>query len=302
MAKDSIEVEAPAKVNLTLEVLGRRDDGYHELCSVMQALSLADRLTFEPSDALRLHCTEPALEGPGNLVWRAAELLRRHAGIRRGAAITLHKQIPVAAGLGGGSSDAAATLRALAALWDLHLPPEALADLGAQVGSDVPFFLGPAACALVEGRGERVRPLPLLPARWVVLLKPPTGIATGEVYRAFPPARWADGRRTGRWLAAAAAGEVPAPFNDLEPVALEVAPAAAAARDALLAAGAPHAVLSGSGSAYFALFTTLREAERVRAAIPPAAGKALLARFLQAMPAPHTARKRGSSLECSVAE
>ncbi len=297
MARDALEIEAPAKVNLTLEVLGRRDDGYHEICSVMQALSLADRLRFELSDDLRLRCAEPSLEDTSNLVWRAAELLRRHAGIRRGATIVLHKRIPVAAGLGGGSADAAATLRALAALWDLPLSLEALVDLGAQLGSDVPFFLGPSACALVGGRGERVWPLPPLPARWVVLLKPPAGIAAGDVYRAFPPARWADGRRTQRWLAAATAGDLPAPFNDLEPVALEVAPAAAAARDALLAAGAPHAVLSGSGSTYFALVATQPEAELVRAAIAPGAGTACIARFLPVLPEPRTAGAPGRAAE-----
>ncbi len=262
----ALSLSAPAKVNLTLEVLRRREDGYHDIRTVMQAVTLADRLTFSPARTLELRCSQPQLEGPTNLVWRAAELLRRETGTTRGARVTLEKRIPMAAGLGGGSSDAAATLLGLNALWSLGLTRSALRDLGGHLGSDVPFFLGDGACAVAEGRGERLTPLPGLPSRWVLLVKAPLAISTADVYHAVPPERWSDGSRTASWLQARAdRGIVPLPFNHLEPVALDLAPGAAVARDALLRAGASHAVMSGSGPTYFALFATELEAQAVRA-------------------------------------
>ncbi|HVG95814.1 MAG TPA: 4-(cytidine 5'-diphospho)-2-C-methyl-D-erythritol kinase [Chloroflexota bacterium] len=259
-----VAVAAPAKVNLTLEVLRRRPDGYHDLCSVMQALSLADRLEAVPAESLSLECSIPALAGQDNLVWRAADLLRRETGAGAGARLWLEKRIPVAAGLGGGSSDAASALLALNALWRLGLSRADLCALGARIGSDVPFFLGSSACALAEGRGERLTPLPALPHRAVVLARLPVPVSTAAVFGAFPPPRWADGRRTAAWRAASAGGTaVPPPFDDLEPVTLGLTPAAARAREALLAAGAPRATLSGSGPTYFALFDPDGTAETV---------------------------------------
>ncbi|HEX2516591.1 MAG TPA: 4-(cytidine 5'-diphospho)-2-C-methyl-D-erythritol kinase [Chloroflexota bacterium] len=251
----SISILAPAKINLTLEVLGRRPDGFHALRSVMQVIALADRLTVEPADTLTLTCSLPELESAQNLVWRAAELLRRETGTAAGAMMNLQKAIPVAAGLGGGSSDAASALLALDRLWDLRLPRGRLLELGARLGSDVPFFLGETGCALVEGRGELLSPLPDLAPRWVVLVRPPQPLSTAAVFGALPPARWSDGARTGAWIAASEGGRhVPPPFNDLEPVALELAPAARAARDALRAAGGEALALSGTGPTVFALF------------------------------------------------
>src|SRR5262245_1234011 len=250
----AITIDAPAKVNLTLEVLRRRPDGFHDLRTVMQAITLADRLSVSPSDSddLSLACSVADLVGPQNLAWRAADLLRRGTGTRAGVRLRLEKRIPVAAGLGGGSSDAASALLALNALWRLGLSRADLRDLGARLGSDVPFFLGESACALAEGRGERLTPLPALPPRSVVLARVPVAVSTAAVYGAFPPGRWADGRRTEAWIEASAGGkEVPPPFDDFEPVTLGVAPAAVAAREALTAAGAPRVTLSGSGPTYF---------------------------------------------------
>src|SRR5688500_15047283 len=136
-----LTLTAHAKVNLTLEVLGKRADGFHDIRSVMQRISLADTLTVERAEGLTLTCSDPGLEGPENLVWRAAELLRTECGVAEGAALRLEKRIPVAAGLGGGSSDAAAALRGLNELWRLRLSGERLWELGARLGSDVPFFL-----------------------------------------------------------------------------------------------------------------------------------------------------------------
>lgn len=284
----TLTLAAPAKVNLTLEVLRRRPDGFHDIRSVMQAINLADRLTFSRATTLELRCSRPELENLDNLVWRAAELLRRETGTAHGARIDLQKRIPVAAGLGGGSSDAATALLGLNALWGLRLQRPDLRELGSRLGSDVPFFLGDSPCALAQGRGEQLTPLTPLPMAWVVLVNPPLPIATAEVYRGFPPHYWSDGSRTAAWLAASQTGAgVPSPFNDLESVALTIAPAAGAARDALRSAGAPAAVMSGSGSTYFALFTGEAEARAVVArlvrvahadsGVPPSA--VFLARF-----------------------
>ena len=248
------ELTAHAKVNLTLEVLGKRADGFHEIRSVMQRISLADRLTIEPADRLTLACSDPALEGKQNLVWRAADLLRVECGVSAGAALHLEKRIPVSAGLGGGSSDCASALLGLDELWGLGLAQEKLMELGARLGSDVPFFLLESGCALAEGRGERLTALPPLPERWVVLLKPEVGISAGAAYGALTSAEWSNGFATSRWLAyARASGIPPEPFNALEVGALRAEPAAAAARRALLEVGARQAVMSGSGSTFFAV-------------------------------------------------
>ncbi|MSQ43611.1 MAG: 4-(cytidine 5'-diphospho)-2-C-methyl-D-erythritol kinase [Chloroflexi bacterium] len=268
-----IAISAPAKLNLTLEVVRRRDDGFHELRSVFLALDLADTITVEASPTITLSCSDPDLETPGNLVWRAAEALRREAGLRTGALLTLVKRIPVAAGLGGGSSDAASTLLALNALWNLGYPRTRLQEIGATLGSDIPFFLGTSPLALVTGRGEVLEPLPFPPhlatARFV-LVKPPVGISAGAVYRAYPPSRWSDGHdRTASWFreltTRLSVGEdlVPAPFNDLEAIALQVAPEALVARNLLLEAGVTRPVMAGSGSTFFALVHGDDEASHV---------------------------------------
>lgn len=259
-----LTLTAHAKINLTLEVLGRRGDGFHEIRSVMQRISLADTLHIRPARELSLTCSEPALEGPDNLVWRAATLLRETCAATAGAALRLDKRVPVAAGLGGGSSDCAAALIGLNELWQLRLSIERLRDLGARLGSDVPFFLLETGCALAEGRGERLTALAPLPERWLVLAKPVVGISAGAVYGALTESAWSDGRRTTVWLDDARQnGTVPAPFNALELAALAVEPSAVRARDALIQAGADAPVMSGSGSTYFALCHTEAGADRL---------------------------------------
>jgi 4-diphosphocytidyl-2-C-methyl-D-erythritol kinase len=194
-APGRLVVRAPAKINLTLDVLGRRPDGYHALRSVMQTLELHDTLELRPAPAIRFACDVPALAGEDNLVPRAARLLRTATGYAGGVDVTLHKRIPVNAGLGGGSSDAAATLLALNRLWGLALTPERLAELGAALGSDVPFFFY-APLALVSGRGEVVEALPPAPPAFVVLLQPPCGLSTAQVFAALPPTRYGCSRRS----------------------------------------------------------------------------------------------------------
>ncbi|MCL5987247.1 MAG: 4-(cytidine 5'-diphospho)-2-C-methyl-D-erythritol kinase [Actinobacteria bacterium] len=178
---------APAKINLTLEILGKRNDGYHNLASVMQTIDICDVLNFWENNWIQV---APDYNGLpkfdsflntnsnyifDNLVFRAAELLKRETSYPGGAVIQLKKAIPSAAGLGGGSSDAAATLRGLNRLWGLGLSNEQLADVGAKLGSDVPFFVYGGTC-IVEGRGEKVRPISPLSLKWVVLLIPPINI------------------------------------------------------------------------------------------------------------------------------
>ncbi len=155
----ALVLKAYAKINLTLEVLGRREDGYHDIVSILQTIDLHDTLTLEPAQDMALECDQSELEGPDNLVLKAAALLREATGCHQGARLKLQKGIPLAAGLGGGSSDAAAALLGLSRLWGLGLSAEKLMPLAAKLGSDVPFFLY-GGTAMAQGRGEIVRPLP----------------------------------------------------------------------------------------------------------------------------------------------
>lgn len=254
-----VEVLAPAKVNLFLEVLGRRPDGYHEIETVMVAISLFDTLTFrdEPSGELRLRCSDPALPvGADNLVIKAADRLREATGCRRGAAIDLTKAIPAQAGLAGGSSDAAATLAALDRLWDLRMTPERLDALAAEVGSDVPFFHHTPA-AVCRGRGERVEPVSLNASYHLVLVLPEVGVSTADAYRrVVPPER---PRGAGPVLAALERGGSEdlgrCLFNRLQPIAEALRPELVRVRDALADLGPllDGSAMSGSGSAYYGL-------------------------------------------------
>lgn len=264
---DAVVVWAPAKVNLFLEVLAKRADGYHEIATLMVTVNLHDTLEFkeEASGDVRLHCDQPDLStGPDNLVCRAAELLRRRCGVRRGARVRLRKRVPLAAGLAGGSSDAAATLGGLNRLWGLGLGDDDLAALGAEVGSDVPFFFA-APAAWCTGRGERVTPVPLGRPLTFVLACPGVGLSTADVYRTVTvpasPVGGADLR------AAVAAGDALAIgrhlHNRLQGPAERLCPEVPALK-ARLAALAPAGVLmSGSGTSVFALCRDHPEALRV---------------------------------------
>ena len=181
----SVSADAPCKINRELRVGRLRADGYHELRSRMVTIDLADTLRAEESDVLELSCDDPSLpSGPENLVLRAAARLADAAGTRLGARIRLEKRVPAGGGLGGGSSDAACTLRLLAALWRLSVSDDDLARLAAGIGSDVPFFLWGGE-AEVSGRGDRVAALPDGPAGDLLLLVPPFPVSTAAVYREF---------------------------------------------------------------------------------------------------------------------
>ncbi|HEY7348166.1 MAG TPA: 4-(cytidine 5'-diphospho)-2-C-methyl-D-erythritol kinase [Ktedonobacterales bacterium] len=262
---------AYAKINLTLDVLGRRADGYHELASVMQTVALADTLAFRAlaDGATAFFCDAPALNGPDNLVCRAVQALREATGCQRGARIELQKQTPTQGGLGGGSSDAASVLLALNAWWSLGLSQARLLELAAGLGSDVPFFvLG--GTALVEGRGEHVTPLPDLPGMWAVLLKPPVAVSTPAVFRVLTPDAYTDGQATKKLVEALGAG-APLPLdrlvNALEARVCQEYPAVSEGRAALIQAGASLTRMSGSGPTLFALFHSLEEARPVYQAL-----------------------------------
>jgi 4-diphosphocytidyl-2-C-methyl-D-erythritol kinase len=272
---ENVVVWAPAKVNLFLEVLGERADGYHEIATAMVAVSLYDTLVFqdEPRGGLHLDCYHPALgAGPDNLVLRAARLLQERTRCDKGCRIRLVKRIPMGAGLGGGSSDAAATLLGLNRLWQLGLNRGELARLGAEIGSDVPFFLYTPA-AWCTGRGELVERVPLKSTLNMVLLCPNFGMATADVYRRAPtPAAPQSGAALLAALAEGGAAEIgPLLFNRLQEVAESLDSRIAAYRERLAELRPAGHLLSGSGSSLYALAASAAEAARLSAALEAAA-------------------------------
>lgn len=262
-----LAVKAFAKINLTLLVRGRRADGYHDLESVMQQLELHDRLEFviaEHDISLVTDSAEvPA--GSDNLIVQAADLLRRRSGCRWGARIRLIKRIPVAAGLGGGSADAAAALLGLNGLWGLGFPMDALMEMGARLGSDVPFCLL-GGTALARGRGEILEELPPAPPMGVVLVKPHFGVSAAAVYRRFDELPASVAGDTASLLQGLKEGDFEAVAeglrNDLEPATFSMHPELPELKDRLTAAGAA-ALMAGSGPTIFGLVRSPEEAEEV---------------------------------------
>jgi 4-diphosphocytidyl-2-C-methyl-D-erythritol kinase len=260
-------VDAACKVNLVLEVLGKRADGYHELATVMQAVDLGDRIVLEDHDDLELRSVSPEVPADAsNLAMRAARALREAAGLDRGARITLDKRIPVAAGLGGGSTDAAAVLLGLNRLWGLRWPVARLDAVAVRLGMDVPFFLR-GGIALATGRGERLERL-TGGAISLVLVHPRLALSTVEVYGRVVPAMYSDGART-RALVAALATRRPARvaatlYNGLEAAVAPGVPDIAKMKAALLAAGALGAAMSGSGPTVFGVARSFEHARQIR--------------------------------------
>ena len=275
--RHEVAVWAPAKINLFLEVLGKRPDGYHAIATLMLAIRRFDTLgiTEDNSGAIQLHCNRSDLStGPDNLVVRAARLLQERTGCSRGCRIRLLKRIPMAAGLAGGSSDAAATLLGLNRLWQLGLATGDLEKLGAELGSDVPFFFHLPA-AWCTGRGEIVTPVDFPRALDLVLVCPSFGCPTAEVYRHVKvPEQPLDG--TGM-LAAAAAGDVEAigrqVHNRLQPAALTIAPKIAEFVDRVEALQPAGTLMSGSGSTVFAVCRDRDEALRIAKELRKSAGE-----------------------------
>lgn len=269
--------KAYAKVNLTLAVEEKRLDGYHEVVSVMQRVSLCDTLTAEQTrEGITLTCSDPALpSGKENLTHRAASLFFRETGIAGGAALTLEKRIPSQAGLGGGSSDAASALLALRKLYAPALSDTELETMAAALGSDVPFFIR-GGTQLATGRGERLTPLPRLADGWFVIVKPTESFSTPAMYRRLdelPPACTPPLPPLQGGLPALASGL----FNRFE-AAIPAGSAVWDIKARLAAYGALASLLSGSGSAVFGLFDTETAARAAVEALRPAWPEIFLAR------------------------
>lgn len=270
----TIAARAPAKVNLHLEVLFQREDGYHEIETIFQALGLYDRLEFRATKGpIHVSCAHPSVpEDRTNLCHRAAKLLKMRTGVDRGVEISIDKQIPVSAGLGGGSSDAAATLLALRQLWDLDVDDEQLHGFAALLGADVPFFLG-GGTQLGRGIGDELSPLPASGQGHFLVVSPPVEIASAWAYgqmrmglthesakitlqhikpvlSRFPERQWPG-------------------FNRLGDVVFPAHPSVHRLYLDLLETGPALAMLSGSGSSVYAVYDTESEAMRARESLGP---------------------------------
>ncbi|RPI38316.1 MAG: 4-(cytidine 5'-diphospho)-2-C-methyl-D-erythritol kinase [Nitrospiraceae bacterium] len=262
-----ISLKAPAKINWFLSVLNKRDDGYHNIVSPMQCVDLFDRLTFEKAEDICL-LSDLNIPAEGNLVYRAAALLKKVSSYKFGARIELQKNIPVAAGLGGGSSDAAFTLMGLNRLWGLNFDRKMLMKLAAEIGSDVPFFLA-GNFSLIEGRGEKVTELSTEGSLIILLAKPDIAVSTAWAYNSFETGLTkktvdiklfcqALDRKNFAFLHDAV-------FNDLEDVVIRKYPVIGELKETLNRNGAVLSLMSGSGSVVFGVFNTVEEAVRASA-------------------------------------
>ncbi|GLY12837.1 4-(cytidine 5'-diphospho)-2-C-methyl-D-erythritol kinase [Pseudobacillus badius] len=253
-----IMMKAPAKINLTLDVLHKRADGYHEVEMVMTTVDLADRIELEPlkKDEIKIISHNRFVpDDKRNLAYQAAMLLKERYGIRSGVSIGIEKVIPVAAGLAGGSSDAAATLKGLNKLWNLGLSLDELAEIGAEIGSDVSFCVY-GGTALATGRGEKIQHLPAPPNCWVVLAKPTIGVSTAEVYKNLKinGLRHPDTRAMMAAIETKNYDEMCAHLgNVLESVTLKLYPEVAQIKEQMERFGADAVLMSGSGPTVFGL-------------------------------------------------
>ena len=282
-------LSAFAKVNLSLEVLGRRPDGFHEIVSVTQMISLADRVEVTPGAPLDVEMEPPLVEAGENLAFRAASLLAQTTERVATGRLRILKRIPLAAGLGGGSSDAAATLRLFDRLWDARASRPQLAEAASRLGSDVPLFLG-APTSLIGGRGERVTALPSPPTFWLVLVCP-TGSPpdkTRALYRALTPDDWSDGvttlalaehLRAGRSLSGATL------VNAFDSAASQVYPDFAERRARLTELLASPVYLTGAGPTLYALFETAGLAQQAARRVRQSGQPALVTRSVNRRPA-----------------
>jgi 4-diphosphocytidyl-2-C-methyl-D-erythritol kinase len=255
---------APAKINLFLRVTGRRADGYHELDSIFLPISLADRLQVEmrtaAASSVVLRCSDPNLpQGERNLAVRAAKRFAEEFGITAQVAIDLHKEIPISAGLGGGSSDAGAVLRMMAALARIREPAR-LAHIALSLGADVPFFLEPRP-ARVRGIGERIAPLAAMPALELVIAAPPVEVSTASIFATLRRENWSGPAPEADEAALMGGAIFPNMLiNDLAPVAMALHPEIARLKALLEECGARAAAMTGSGGAVFGIFNDAGEA------------------------------------------
>jgi 4-diphosphocytidyl-2-C-methyl-D-erythritol kinase len=275
----TVSVNSYAKVNLSLDILERRPDGFHDIESVMQSIDLHDMITMRiaTEPGITVMCDSPGIPtGEANLAYKAASVLCQRYRIADGVQIRIRKQVPVQAGLGGGSSNASAVLLGLNSLLGLSIGQGELRDMAACIGSDVPFFIY-GGTALARGRGEDILELPDIPVWWMVIVKPEFGVSTAWAYRRLDEMRLAAdnigspnigiaetaSQRMLRCLESGNAAQLPTALaNDMEPPAVEQHPEIEIIKARLVDAGAAGALMSGSGSAVFGLFAHYDEASR----------------------------------------
>lgn len=264
-----MEIKARAKINWTLDVVGKRADGYHLLDTLMQPLELCDLITIEPDAGLSLTLDSPVelSAGEDNLMLRAARALQAYAGVAQGARMRLLKRIPMGAGLGGGSADAAAVLKGLNILWSLGLSLDALCEIGVKLGADIPFCLHDAP-RRAQGIGERLTPFPCKRRFPLLVVQPCAALSTKAVFSAYSAVSPKRPDTPGA-LRALAAGDLPllsqCAANVLEEASLPMRPEIGAAKAALLQAGAVMAQMTGSGSAVFGAFEAEAQAAQAQA-------------------------------------
>jgi 4-diphosphocytidyl-2-C-methyl-D-erythritol kinase len=280
-----MHLKAPAKVNLTLEVLRRRGDGYHEIRSIIQAIGLYDEIEIRESGKLEVFCDTPGWRADLSVATRAAQMMQEMAS-GRGAVIEVKKRIPLMSGLGGDSSDAAAVLRGLNELWGIHLSKWQLAEVAARLGSDVTFFLY-GGTALAEGRGEVVSPLPALPHHWVVVLLPPVEREpgkTGRLYQSLDENRFTEGQISDKLLDIITSGGNVTPadlYNIFESVVDLGYEYLERHRWHFLESGASRIRLAGSGPALFGLFKGEQKARDIYTSLEDKGFEAYLAETLR---------------------
>lgn len=283
-----VALPSPSKINLFLEVLGRRDDGYHEIRSIAVLTELCDTITLERRlSGIALEVQDPQVpSGPENLCHCAAELLLRHCGVDAGVAIRIEKRIPIAGGMGGGSSNAAATLWGLNLLYNLGRTREELMRLGAGLGSDVPLFFCRGS-AFLSGRGEQVEELAPLSPRWLVIANPGIGISTASVYRRLRlplTSEEAGIRMRGLFESGQEEAALSRCFNRLEEVVLDAYPAVAALKQRLSLCGASPVLVSGSGPTVFGVMRGAEMAKRAAASLAEIGLRAVACRTLDRNP------------------
>ena len=269
----TVTLKAPAKVNYLLDVIRRRTDGYHDLRMIMQRVNLCDdiAITLTDSDEISVTCGKNGVpDGPGNIAWKAARTMLDLAGTGTGAKISITKNIPVAAGLGGGSSDAATVLMGMNQLLELNLSDQRLMEIGVKLGADVPFFIFQKT-ALAEGIGEQLKTMPAMPKVWVLLVNPGVHVSTAWVYKNLK-------LTNNRELATipeffSSIEDVCSIFsNDLETVTIPSFPVIAEIKSSMLKSGASAAMMSGSGPTVFGLFKNEESAKRSAAEVTAGTG------------------------------
>lgn len=263
-----LTLKAPAKINLTLDVLAKRPDGFHEIEMVMTTVDLADRVTLTLLDSNQIMIDCPIAYVPldeRNHAYQAAKVVKEKFGITQGVHIFIEKNIPIAAGLAGGSSDAAATIKGLNQLWNLNMTIEEMADLGAKVGSDVSFCVY-GGTAVARGRGEKIEPISPPPSCWVILAKPPIGVSTADVYGALSVPNLGAGK-TKEMVQAINNKDFlkvcECLSNDLESVTLQLHPEVKRIKERMERSGADGVLMSGSGPTVFALIEKESKANRI---------------------------------------